>query len=408
VDSEEIGMVELLIVLGASALLVRVGQALYATGLSRSKNSAGAAARSLFDLCAATLAFGAVGAAILFQQHNDVFGMKRSLLLGWGVAGDAANVVFFYATAVLIATGVLTGTLAERSRFFPACAASVLLAAVVVPLAGNWAWFGWLRRLGFVDLAGASVIHLAAGVSAAAAAILVGPRSGKYHRDGSASMIPGHSVPLAAGGAMIVLAGWVPYVLGFAAAAERPLGAVALNVLLAGAGGGLTAVLLGHFRYGKADVTLALLGFLGGLVAITAGAGHVRPPAAVAIGVVAGFLVPLASIFIDLILRIDDPAGGISVHAVGGLWGTLAAGLFAPGAPGERVVNTLVQIAGAGAVAAVAAALTAAVLYPLKATGRLRAREADEFDGLDLAEHDIGAYPDFQQTMIKSYHLREA
>ncbi|CAA9412801.1 MAG: Ammonium transporter [uncultured Phycisphaerae bacterium] len=401
-------MVELLIVLGAAALLVRVGQALYATGLGRSKNAAGAATRSLFDLCAAALAFWAVGAAILFQQHNPVFALKGSLVLGWRVAPDAAGVVFFHAAAVLIASGVLAGTLAERSRFFPAAAASVLLAGLVVPLAGNWAWAGWLRRLGFIDLAGASVIHLAAGAAAFVGAMLVGPRNGKYHRDGSASNIPGHNLPLAAAGAFVMLPGWVAYVLGFALVADGPLGVVALNVLLAAAAGGLAALLLGRFRYGKPDPALALLGFLGGLVAITAGAAHVRPPSAFLIGAVAGVLVPLAAVALDLFMHVDDPAGGISVHAVGGLWGTFAAGLFAPGYFAERLQQAGIQLLGATAICALAAAAAFALFYALRQTVGLRAREADEFDGLDLAEHDIGAYPDFQQTTIKSYHLREA
>jgi Amt family ammonium transporter len=397
-----------LILLGAGALLARVGQALYATGLSRSKNAAGTATRSLFDLCAAALAFWAVGAAILFQRHNDWLGVRGSLLLGWSIRPGFAAEFFFHAAAVLLAGGVLVGTLAERSRFFPAAAASVLLAAVLVPVAGKWAWSGWLRDLGFIDVAGASVLHLTAGVCAAAGAILVGPRNGKYHRDGSASMIPGHSVPLAAAGALFVFAGWVPYVAGFALVYDAPAGRAALNVLLAGAGGGLASLLLGHLRYGKPDATLGLLGFLGGLVAITAGAGRVGAPAAAVIGLVAGLIVPLASVFLDLIARVDDPAGGISVHAVGGLWGTLAAGLFAPGSFVERLKQLGVQLLGAVSVAAIAVAISVAVLYGLKRTVGLRAREADEFDGLDLAEHDIGAYPDFQQTTIKSYHLREA
>lgn len=401
-------MVELLIALGAGALLVRVGQALYATGLSRSKNSAGAATRSLFDLCAASMAFWAVGAAILFQRNNYYFALKGSLVMGWRLAPEAAGVVFFYGAAILIATGVLTGTLAERSRFFPASVASILLGGLLVPLAGNWAWSGWLRQLGFIDLAGASVIHLTAGVCAAVGAALVGARTGKYHRDGSASMIPGHNVPLASAGVFLMLAGWVPYVVGFALIAKGPTGAVAFNVLLSAAAGGLAALLLGRFRYGKPDPTLALLGFLGGLVAITGGAAHVHPPSAVLIGAVAGVSVPLASIILDLVIRIDDPAGGIAVHAVGGLWGTVATGLFAPGYFGERMQQAGIQVLGAAAIAALAAAVAIAVFCGLKATVGLRAREADEFDGLDLAEHDIGAYPDFQQTMIKSYHLREA
>jgi Amt family ammonium transporter len=302
----------------------------------------------------------------------------------------------------------MTGTLCERSRFFPASVASVLLAAVLVPILGKWVWTGWLRDAGFVDVAGASAIHLTAGVCAAVAAYLVGPRSGKYHRDGSTSTIPGHNVPLAAAGTMVMLAGWVPYVAGFAMINRTPLGLAALNVLLAGAAGGGAAAILGHVRYGKPDVTLTLIGLLGALVAISAGAGRVPPLAAVTIGAVAGVFVPLASIYIDLILRIDDPAGGISIHAAGGLWGTLAAGLLAPGSLALRVKHLGVQLLSAVVICLVAAAVCGAVLYVIKATSGLRAREADEFDGLDLAEHDIGAYPDFQQTMIKSYHLREA
>jgi Amt family ammonium transporter len=205
-----------------------------------------------------------------------------------------------------------------------------------------------------------------------------------------------------------MFAGWVPYVPGSRARPRAPLGPGGAERAARRRAAGAAAVLLGHLRYGKPDVTLALLGFLGGLVAITAGAGRVAPPSAVLIGAVAGVIVPLASVFLDLIARIDDPAGGISVHAVGGLWGTLAAGLFLPGSVGARLQQLGVQLLGALAVGVLAFALGAAALYVLRATVGLRAREADEFDGLDLAEHDVGAYPDFQQTTIKSYHLREA
>jgi Amt family ammonium transporter len=403
-------VVDWLIVLGAGALLARVGQALYATGLSRSKNAAGAVARSLFDLCSATLAFWAIGAAILLQQRNAFFGLRSSLLFGWHVSGHSAGLIAFYTIAVLIACAVPAGALAERSRFFPASLGAIVLAAIVIPVTGMWAWGegGWLHRLGFVDVAGASVLHLTAGVTAAVGAALVGPRNGKYHRDGSASMIPGHNVPLAGAGAMLVFAGWLPLVAGFAILSSVLASLALLDTLLAAAAGGMAAMLFGRFRYGKPDVTLALLGLLGGLVAISAGAGSVGPPAAVLIGAVAGVIVPMASIFLDLTARIDDPTGAISIHGIGGAWGTLAVGLLMPGSLGARAAHLGVQLAGAAAIAAVALAIAGGTFYVLRATVGLRSREADEYDGLDLAEHDIGAYPDFQQTMIKSYHLREA
>jgi Amt family ammonium transporter len=222
-------------------------------------------------------------------------------------------------------------------------------------------------------------------------------------------MIPGHSVPLAGVGAMLILVGWVPYVAGFAAQSIHGAGHAAANVLLAAAAAGLAALLVARVRYGKPDVLLALLGLLGGLVSITAGAETVSTPGAVLTGAVAGLIVPTAAIVLDLFARIDDPAGTVAVHGVGGAWGVLAAGLFTPpGTAGNWLRLVGVQLLGLVAVAAWSGAISAGVWLALKATVGLRASEADEYDGLDLAEHDIGAYPDFQQTMIKSYHLREA
>jgi ammonium transporter, Amt family len=166
--------------------------------------------------------------------------------------------------------------------------------------------------------------------------------------------------------------------------------------------------LLGNFRYGKPDVIITLLGFLGGLVAISSGAGRISPPWAVLLGAVAGVLVPMSAIWIDLIGRIDDPAGVIAIHGVGAVWGTFATGLFLPGSAVHRLHQTGVQIIGIFACGLLSLIGSAALFLILRATVRLRASEAEEFEGLDLAEHDIGAYPDFQQNTIKSYHLREA
>jgi Amt family ammonium transporter len=318
--------------------------------------------------------------------------------------------VFFHFAIVLVATGGVVGTLAERSKFLPGLAASALLAAVVVPVAIRWVWGGWLARLGMIDVAGASAVHLSAGVCAAVGALLVGPRNGKYNRDGSANMIPGHNLPLAAGGVLLMLAAWVPYVIGCDAvggtSARSPAGAV--NVLLAGAGAGAASMLFARFRYGKPDVVLTLTAVLGGLVSISAAGGTIGSGSAVLVGAVAGIAVPMAAVALDLGAHLDDPTAGVAIHCVGGLWGTLAAGLFAHAGGFDRLKLVGVQALGALAIAALAAILSLALFAVLRATAGLRLREADEYDGLDLAEHDIGAYPDFQQTTIKSYHLREA
>jgi Amt family ammonium transporter len=396
-----------MVLLGVAVLLVRVGQALYATGLCRSKNAAGMALRLVADLCAAVLAFWAVGAAVLMQRANGVFGVE------WGAMAGASPVSaeqFFAACVVLVATGSVAGALAERSKFAATWAASILLAGLVVPAAAKWGWGGWLARLGFHDIAGASAVHLSAGVCAAVGAALVGPRTGKYNRDGSANMIPGHNLPLAAAGVLAVLAGWVPYVYGCAVQRGRasPVGTEAMNVLLAAAAAGAASMLLSQVRHGKPDVVLALTGVLGGLVSITAAGGAVGTESAVLIGAVAGVVVPTAAVALDLLAHVDDPAAAVAIHGVGGLWGTLAAGLFANVPFLARLRLLGIQALGAVAVIALAAALSLALFAALRATVGLRVKEADEYDGLDLAEHDIGAYPDFQQTMIKSYHLREA
>ena len=398
---------EVMIGLGAACLLIRVGLTLYCTGLLRAKNAAGAVLRVFADLCVSTLAFWLIGAAILVQTHNRFFSIDPKTIAFY--SGSSAD-LFFLMTVVLVGTGIAGGAPAERTRFFPAWAASILLAAILIPTAANWAWTGWLARLGFIDAGGGSWLHLCAATCAAAGAIAVGPRSGKYHRDGSTSMIPGHSIPMAGLGVAAMLAGWAPYLAGCLIYTHNVslIGPAAVSTLLAGAAAGTAALLTGHRRYGKPDVILTLFGFLGGLVAIAAGAGRIGAPAAVVVGAVAGVLVSYATVWIDLIGRIDDPVGVIAVHGVGGLWGTLAAGFLTHGAAVHRLRQTGVQLIGIVAIGLLALILSVTLFAVLKSTVRLRVSEADEFDGLDLAEHDIGAYPDFQQNTIKSYHLREA
>jgi Amt family ammonium transporter len=392
------------IALAAGALLVRVGQTLYYAGLSRSKNAAGAALRNVADVCVSVVAFWAVGQAIEAQMTNGVLGINPRFLVGW--EGMPATATFAMAL-VLIGTGVVGGAVAERSKFLPMLAAWAVLAGFVLPV--SWFWVksgnGWLNRLGVIDVAGAGAIHVAAGAFALAGAIIVGPRTGKYNRDGSASMIPAHNVPMAVAGAVTVLVGFIPYVAGCDTAfATR----AAFNTLLAGAAGGLIAITFAHLRYGKADIGLALAGLLGGLVSSTAAAGTVGSPTAFVTGAIAGLVVPISAVLIDLFGRVDDPAGGIAVHGVGGAWGLIAAGFFAPGSFADHLKHLGVNLLALVIFVAFAGGVGFGVFALLRKTVGIRSTEADEYDGLDLAEHDIGAYPDFQQTMIKSYHLREA
>ena len=402
-----------LIILGSMALLIRIGVALHSCGLSRSKNAASSAIRSVVEMAVAILAFWALGGAIMSSTGGAAFGFSRRLLFFlYGDDGGFLHIeLFFNIVLVLIAVGPLAAAMGERSRMLPIVAGTMLLAAIVVPICGYWTWIntGWLNRLGFIDAGGASVLHLTGGLVALIAAIAVGPRLGKYNTDGSSNLIPGHSVPQAASGILLMAAGWIPYIVGASLLHLSNGIHAATSVLLAGAAATVVSYGLSRSRYGKPDILLTLGGFLGGLVAISAGAPVVSPIGAVAIGAVAGLLVNWATVYVDLALKIDDPSGTLVAHILGGAWGTIAAGIFMPlNSWHARLAAVGIQGIGLAAMAVLALVLGGALYAILKSTTQLRVSEADEFDGLDLAEHDLNGYPDFQQTMIKSYHLREA
>jgi Amt family ammonium transporter len=395
-----------IVLLASAALLVRIGQMIGGVGVTRAKNAASAGFRSLADLCLASLCFWAIGAAIYFQSNNTIFGVNSDYLVGW--RGLPIN-WFAMLAMIFIATGIVAPAVAERSTFAVPLFVGGLLSAILVPVIAHWTFGGWLFDMRFVDVAGAAAIHLAPAICAVTAVIFVGPRDGKYNRDRSSNMIPGHSVPMMLLAALFTLIGWVPYVL--TAAAIRGIeidgNLVAADIFIATAAGGLISLIVGRIRYGKADVLLALSGGLGAMVSITACAGLVGTPAAFFIGLVAGIVVPWATIFLDLKLKIDDAAGVVAVHGIGAIWALLAAAIFVPMTAADHFKIFGVQVLGIFVVAAIAIVLTIILMMIIKSTFGVRAREADEFDGLDLSQHDINAHPDFQQTTIKSYHLRE-
>jgi Amt family ammonium transporter len=254
-----------------------------------------------------------------------------------------------------------------------------------------------------VDESGAVFIHFSAGLAALAVAIAIGPRLGKYNRDGSTNAIPGHSLPLASAGILLILVTWICYVAGNAVGG--PL--AAFNSVLAAAAGVVASAVYSRFRFGRQDVFLAYAGLLGGLVSVTSAPDRLTPACAVAAGVVAGLIVPYAIVRLDLTAKIDDPASGIAIHGLAGLWSALAIAILAPGSWSQRASRLSAQAVALGIVAALTLAAFAVLLLALRFTTGIRCSETDEFDGLDLTQYDLNAYPDFQQTTIKSYHLRE-
>ncbi len=389
--------------LTAGALIIRLGQMLYLCGLSRSKNAAEAGIRAIVDLCLAILCFWAVGIAILVGSRRFLFGGANAFT-GQGI---------FFASLVPIATFIPVSAMAGRAKFSVMFATTAVMAGVVVPICWRFTFTcgNLFHGMNYTDQCGAGFLHVVGGVWALVGAIAVGTRSGKRNADGSSNMIPGHSVPLAAAGLLAMIVGYLPYVVGTAVSvglAENSPALAAGNLLLSTAAAGVTALIFTRCRYGKPDLYLIFAGVFGGVVAMTAAPAALDNYAAVLVGAAAGLLVPYTMVLLDLRCKIDDPVGVIAIHGVGGAWSVLSAGLLMHGTPMQRLHHLGMQALGLAAVAFLALIAAAPTLAIVKAVVGLRARESDEYDGLDLAELDINAYPDFQQTMIKSYHMREA
>lgn len=383
--------------------LWRGGVMVYLCGAGRSKHAVSAAIRSICELVTSTLCFWAVGAAILLQEKNAYFGIDPHKL-----CGDQMTVLFTLAM-VLVGTAPAVGAMAERGRFLLVGPLAAVLSAVIIPITGQWTWRGMLLRFGGIDVAGALPIVLCPAVAALVCAAVVGHRAGKYNRDGSANAIPGHNAAMAAGGIILMLAGWLAYlILASFVWANIGLWRILLDGMLAACGGGAAAMILGAVRHRKADLTVALMGMVGGMVSMAAGASLLPPWFAVLLGACAGALGTCCAAWVDMRWRIDDASNLSVVMIVSAVLSLLATPLVvAVGWTGK------VRAIGANSIGialgiVVAGGCTWALLAAIRRFTKLRVSDAAEYDGLDLAEHDQNAYPDFQQTMIKSYHLREA
>jgi ammonium transporter, Amt family len=274
-----------------------------------------------------------------------LFGCAKFALVS--VSHDPGSLAMFLFAVVFMDTAatIPTGAMAERWKFSAFFVYGLFMSMFLYPLFGNWVWGGgWLSQLGVnlglghgdVDFAGSSVVHMTGGFAALAGAMTLGPRIGKFRRDGAIGLLPGHNIPMGVVGTLILAFGWFGFNTGSTlAATDSRIGIIAVNTMLASAGGALSGMLYLWHRYHKPDVAMACNGMLGGLVAITACCAFVTPEAAVMIGVIAGLIVVGSVLVIERHFRIDDPVGAISVHAICGIWGALALGLFADGSYGD-------------------------------------------------------------------------
>lgn len=392
-------------------IFMQAGFAMVEAGFTRAKNAANIVMKNLMDFSIGAVVFFLVGFGLMFGEGNDWFGTEMFALVGapdW--TGEGLHIATFFvfqmafaATAATIVSGAVAGRMKFRAYAFYA----VGITAFVYPIFGHWMWGGgWLADAEFVDFAGSTVVHSTGAWAGLVGAWMLGPRIGKYGSDGKPRAIPGHSIPLAMLGAIILWVGWYGFNPGSQLAADFPIVTdVALTTTLAAAAGALVAAIVTWVKNGKPDVTMAANGALAGLVAITAGAVFVEPWASLVIGAVAGGVVVAAVSFFDRI-RIDDPVGAISVHGVCGALGTLAVGLFATpdlvaaaglgGAEGLFYGGGLTQLGRqllGVAANFVWVVVTAGAIFGLaRLLVGLRVDEDEEIEGLDLSEHGMPGY----------------
>ena len=395
---------------------MQAGFALVECGFTRAKNSLNIMMKNLMDFCIGSLAFFFIGFGLMFGTSiggwigTDGFALSGYMYADGGL--DYWTFAFWIFQTVFAATAatIVSGAMAERTKFIAYLIYSFVISAFIYPIYGAWAWGslfqnggGWLSDLGFIDFAGSTVVHSVGGWAALAGAICLGPRIGKYSSTGVPQAIPGHNIPMAALGVFVLWLGWFGFNPGSTTAIGGSLAVIAVTTNLAAAAGALGAMITAWAKFKFPDISMTLNGALAGLVAITSPCFNVSPISAIIIGFVAGILVVLAVMAIEN-MGVDDPVGAISVHAVCGVWGTFSAGLFAQSQFGDGpnglffgggIHQVYVQIIGILA-AFIWTFGTAFILFQiLKVTVGLRVSREEEMEGLDVGEHGGTAYPDF-------------
>ena len=386
------------------------GFAMVETGLTRAKNAGNICMKNLMDFALGTVFFWIVGFGLMFGQDiHGVIGTPDFFVSAYQTAADAGYPAMAYLIfqTVFCATSatIVSGSMAERTKFSAYCLYSVLISLIIYPISGHWAWGGgWLSELGFHDFAGSTVVHMVGGILAFIGAFLLGPRIGKYNKDGSANAILGHSIPLACLGTFFLWFGW----FGFNGASTvcatgdeviESMSSIFVTTNLAAAAATCTVMCLTWLRYGHPDVSMTMNGALAGLVAITAGCDVVSPMGAFIIGVIAGVVVVFSVEFIDQKLHVADPVGAGSVHGVCGALGTILTGVFAvkDGLLFTGKADFLgIQVLGVAAVAIYVAIIGFVVFKVIDAVVGLRVSAEEEIGGLDSVEHGLpSAYASF-------------
>ena len=393
----------------ALVFFMHLGFAFLEIGLTRQKNIINILFKNIFIITVGLLLYCIVGFNLMYPGFADgslgFFGFA-----GWGLDAPlkdgvldlAYNEGYTYWTDFLFqgmfaatAATIVSGAVAERMKLGPFLIFTILYVGLIYPIAGSWKWGGGfldMRETPFYDFAGSTLVHSVGGWAALVAVWLLGSRIGKF-KDGKPQAIPGHNIPIATAGVLILWLGWFGFNGGSVLSAD-PTGTslTLVTTCLAAAAGGVLAFLVSTMLYKNYDLTMFLNGILGGLVGITAGADQMSPTDAVIIGAIAGSIIVFAVALIDK-LKLDDPVGAIAVHLICGIWGTLAVGILGNLASWDQFVS---QLVGVSAYAVICIVSSFIIIFTLKKTVGIRVSEKEELEGLDKFEHGINAYPDFR------------
>ena len=404
----------------ALVFFMQAGFAMVETGFTRAKNAGNIIMKNLMDFCIGTIVFMLLGFGLMMGEDTlfgligipnlDLFTKFASFIESPADGFTAASTFVFNLVFCATAATIVSGSMAERTKFLSYCIYSAVISLIIYPIEAHWIWGGgWLASIGFHDYAGSAAIHMVGGIAALIGAIILGPRIGKYERDENGKVIKvnaiqGHSIPLGALGAFILWFGWYGF-NGAAATTTSELATIFLNTTIAPAVATVTTMIFTWIKNGKPDVSMCINACLAGLVGVTAGCAAFDAIGSTVVGLVSGFLVVFVVEFLDLKLHIDDPVGAVGVHMANGIWGTLAVGLLAnPNAPAG--LNGLfytgnfyqlgVQALGFISVATYTAIFMTLTFFIIKKTVGLRVSKEEEIKGLDSTEHGLtNAYADF-------------
>lgn len=391
---------------------MHLGFAFLEIGLTRQKNTLNILFKNIFIITIGLLLYCLVGFNLMYPGFADGasgffgfagFGLDAPLNAE-GALDLTYNGGYTYWTDFLFqgmfaatAATIVSGAVAERVKIGPFMIFTILYVGIIYPIAGSWKWGGgFLQTMEtpFYDFAGSTLVHSVGGWAALVAVCLLGARIGKF-KNGKIQAIPGHNIPLATAGVLILWLGWFGFNGGSVLSAEPGATSLVLvTTCLAAAAGGVVAVFVSAIKFKNLDLTMFLNGILGGLVGITAGADQMSPTDAILIGSIAGAIIVFAVSFIDR-LKLDDPVGAIAVHLVCGIWGTLAVGIFGALAGFDQFIS---QLIGVGAYAAICIVSSYIIIFALKKTVGIRVSEREELEGLDAHEHGMSAYPDFRMN----------